>query len=118
MNRSILTMVIVTTALISGCGLLPKASSGNDAKNKPVKAPMEVNSPANASPILQKIEFTTGVSSVIVERMASKNQCISQQGAGQITPKGPTEIYRVNCEDGRVFMAKCELRQCQPMMLK
>jgi hypothetical protein len=24
-------------------------------------------------------------------------------------------VYRMACEDGRVFLARCELRQCKPM---
>jgi hypothetical protein len=25
------------------------------------------------------------------------------------------EVYRMRCEDGKVFMARCELRQCVKM---
>jgi hypothetical protein len=32
-----------------------------------------------------------------------------------ITESGSIEKYRVNCEDGSTFMARCELRQCAPL---
>jgi len=41
------------------------------------------------------------------------------QGAGLMTEAGPVEVYRMRCESGamqgRVFTARCELRQCVKM---
>jgi hypothetical protein len=56
-----------------------------------------------------------GSSSETVERMAKQQGCESKLGAMLITESGPMEKYRVNCVDGSIFMARCELRQCAPM---
>jgi hypothetical protein len=63
---------------------------------------------------VQKVEFRPGVSSVSVERLAKRFAC-SGAGAGLITEKGPVEVYRMQCDNGTTFLAKCELRQCRPM---
>ena len=119
MNRRILITTLLATALITGCGLFTRAKPSNETANKTIKTQMaSQNQIASDAPSLGKIEFIPGVSSVTVEKLASQNRCVSKQGAGQVTPKGPTEVYKVSCDDGRVFMAKCELRQCQPMMSK
>ncbi len=65
--------------------------------------------------IVQKAASPTGISSVTVERMAARTGCHSKKGAGRIAGDGPLEIYHMQCEDGRIFMARCELRQCSPM---
>ena len=119
MNHRILLVTIITSALISGCGLFTKTKSGNEATTKSIQTQNQAqNLTGNEDPILQKIEFKTGISSVTVERLAMQSQCTSKLGAAQITPKAPIEVYRVSCDDGRVFMAKCELRQCQTMISK
>jgi hypothetical protein len=64
---------------------------------------------------IQKIPFHTGVSSATVEKMARGQACTGGQGASLITEPGPVEVYRMQCADGKVFMARCELRQCRPM---
>ncbi|QNB00915.1 MULTISPECIES: hypothetical protein [unclassified Massilia] len=68
---------------------------------------------ANGTPI-ERIPYRIGVSSTTVEQMARQNACTGQ-GAGLVTVPGPVEIYRLQCADGRVFMARCELRQCKKM---
>ena len=119
MKHWISITILVTSTLISGCGIFSKAKPNGLSSDKSINTQMTAqNRDADETIILQKLEFVQGVSSVTVERLAAKNQCSSKLGAGQITPKGPTEIYRVSCDDGRVFMAKCELRQCQPMLSK
>lgn len=70
---------------------------------------------AAGSVLVQKVEFRPGVSSVSVERLARRAGCTSGTGAGLITEKGPVEVYRVQCDNGKTFHARCELRQCQPM---
>jgi len=69
----------------------------------------------HGSAILQKVAFQTGVSSVTVERLGRHYGCISPQGAGLVTEKGPVEVYRMRCDNGTTFLAECELRQCRPM---
>jgi hypothetical protein len=117
MKHRILLVTIFTSALISGCGLFTKTSSQATASTVKTQT-LAQSRTSSEDPILQKIEFKTGISSATVEKLALQNQCTSKQGAAQITPKAPTEVYRVSCDDGRVFMAKCELRQCKTMMSK
>ncbi|MEJ7804507.1 MAG: hypothetical protein WKG03_01100 [Telluria sp.] len=64
-------------------------------------------------PSAERTPFRAGVSTVTVEKMAQAQGCVGGQGAGLMTPQGPVEIYRMVCETGQVFMAKCELRQCR-----
>jgi len=56
-----------------------------------------------------------GRSSVVVEQMAKDQGCSTDFGAALITDEGPSEIYKVNCTDGKTFVAKCEMRQCTAM---
>lgn len=65
--------------------------------------------------VVQKIEFRSGVSSATVERLAKRFGCMGGSGAGLITDKGPVEVYRMRCDNGTTFMARCELRQCRPL---
>ena len=103
-------ITLITTLLLAGCNLFPKSKQTDDNQALNNKPKMTKNIDGNG---IQKVEFITGVSSVTVEKMAAKNQCVSKLGAGQLTPKGPVEMYRIQCDDGRVLMARCELRQCQ-----
>lgn len=64
---------------------------------------------------IERVAFRAGVSSVTVERMARQQACSGGQGAGLVTEPGPVEVYRMQCDNGKVFMARCELRQCKPM---
>jgi len=67
----------------------------------------------NPAPIqLTKVEFRLGESSVTVERMAKEQGCESNRGAGLLDRKGPIDVYRIACLDGRQFQARCEFRQC------
>jgi hypothetical protein len=69
---------------------------------------------ANGVPI-ERIPFRAGVSSVTVERLGKQQACVSNEGAGLVTDPGPVEVYRMICDSGKVFMARCELRQCKAM---
>ena len=64
---------------------------------------------------IQRVPFRVGVSSTTVEKLGKAQACTSAQGAGLITEPGPIEVYRMQCENGKVFMARCELRQCRAM---
>lgn len=64
---------------------------------------------------VEKVEFRPGISSATVERLANAEECRGGRGAGLVTERGPVEIYRMSCANGKVFMARCELRQCKPM---
>ncbi|MFK3736355.1 hypothetical protein [Massilia sp. TN1-12] len=78
-------------------------------------APVPVAAARPEGDAIQKIPFRTGVSSATVEKMARQQACTGGQGAGLVTEPGPVEVYRMVCDGGKVFMARCELRQCRQM---
>lgn len=96
-------------AVLGGCaarhGAMPAAPAGGAT----------AAAVAPAQDTVQRIPFRTGVSSATVEKLAKQQGCTGGQGAGLVTEPGPVEVYRMLCDGGRVFMARCELRQCRPM---
>jgi hypothetical protein len=88
--------------------VLPQASVTNAADS------VASNSVNNAVRV-QTVEFRVGSSSVTVEKMAKQAGCVGGKGAGLMTPKGAVEVYRMACDNGRNFVAKCEMRQCSVM---
>jgi hypothetical protein len=100
-------------ALLGGCSHFhhgaPPAPAAAAAPVRPA-GPMD----ANGTPI-EKLPFRLGVSSNTVEKMARQQACMGGQGAGLVTESGPVEVYRMQCDNGKVFMARCELRQCRQM---
>jgi hypothetical protein len=64
---------------------------------------------------IERVEFRSGVSSATVERLAKDAGCEGGIGAGLVTEPGPVEMYRMVCGNGKVFMARCEMRQCAPV---
>jgi hypothetical protein len=104
-------LVLAAGLLLGGCAQnpVPPASPAP----KPVRARgLQVDA---ASVPVDKVPFRTGISSATVEKLAKEQGCTqgeSGEGAGLLTQPGPVEIYRMQCADGRVFMARCELRQC------
>ena len=81
----------------------------------PPAAPPAPAAASGAAPAVETIPFHTGVSSGTVEKMAKQQGCTGGQGAGLITQPGPVEVYRMRCDSGKIFMARCELRQCRQM---
>lgn len=116
MKRATLLLPFACAALLAlgGCAHRlddkPAAPAGTVMTNPP--APVAV-------PSIEMIPFRTGVSSATVEKMARQQGCLGGQGAGLITEPGPVEVYRMRCEEGamrgKVFRARCELRQCRAM---
>ena len=92
----------LAAVLLGGC------STGVDLSEPTVVASPDVVE-------IQRVPFKVGVSSTTVEQLAKAQACASEQGAGLITEPGPIEVYRMQCQDGKVFMARCELRQCRKM---
>lgn len=87
--------------------------------NEPSKvSPVVVTQNSEDKVIIEKIQNNPGVSSTTVERLAIQNQCDPIEIINLLTPKGPVEIYRATCANGKIFMAKCELRQCAIMPSK
>ena len=110
--------LVLVAVLLGGCTLFK-------SRMEPARAPVAAVQPAapglldpNGKPI-ERVPFRTGVSSATVEKMAKLQGCTGGQGAGLMTEAGPVEVYRMRCEDGamrgKVFMARCELRQCVKM---
>jgi hypothetical protein len=105
--------------LLAGCALALSACSIFKTEMPPpppapVKAAPVGLVDANGVPI-ERIAFRAGVSSVTVERLGKNQACLSDAGAGLVTEPGPVEVYRMVCDSGKVFMARCELRQCKAM---
>lgn len=80
----------------------------------PVKVAQSQLVDADGVPI-ERVPFRAGISSVTVENMAKKQGCTGGVGAGLMTEPGPIEVYRMMCDNGKVFRARCELRQCKAM---
>ncbi len=128
--RLILVMVMVATAIsTSGCASRrAKSGDANVAKVAPpagaivntyaVSTPPANSKNTNAALLpehIEKVPFQVSTSSVTVERLAQAAGCTGGKGAGLVTEKGPVEVYRMQCDNGKVFLAKCELRQCAPL---
>ncbi len=65
-----------------------------------------------APPKIDMVPFKLGISSVTVEKLARFQGCVGGTGANLVAGKGPIQVYRVYCDEGKVFVAKCEFRQC------
>jgi hypothetical protein len=107
--------------LLLAAGVLSACASKKQVAQAPVKrkSVIEAEAAARAAMIdgvpVEKVEFRPGISSATVERLANAEECRGGRGAGLVTERGPVEIYRMSCANGKVFMARCELRQCKPM---
>ena len=69
---------------------------------------------ANGVPI-ERVPFRSGVSSATVVKLARQHACTGGQGAGLVTEPGAGEGYRMQCGNGKGFLARCELRPCGKM---
>lgn len=96
---------LLAAVLLGGCSVY---GSGVDLSESTVVASPDVVE-------IQRVPFKVGVSSTTVEQLARAQACASELGASLITERGPIEVYRMQCQDGKVFMARCELRQCRKM---
>jgi hypothetical protein len=106
-------LLLLAGVLLGGCSAFHgKADAPGPHAAK--AAPGEQLVDANGVPI-ERIAFRAGVSSATVEKIARSQQCTGGQGAGLVTDPGPVEVYRMQCDNGKVFMARCELRQCRQM---
>jgi hypothetical protein len=104
-------LALLVPVLLGGCGMFGSAPAplAVEAQPQPV-------APAGAEFVpIERVPHRVGVSSSTVESLARQHACTSPQGAGLLTEEGPIEVYRMQCADGKVFMARCELRQCRKM---
>ncbi|HEU4845602.1 MAG TPA: hypothetical protein VFT05_15150 [Burkholderiaceae bacterium] len=119
-----LAVLLSCSLLLNACSWLPsrardeQAAAAQAAARQP--APRTVA--ADGTPLvrvdgveIEKVPFQAGVSSATVERMAHQRDCVGGLGAGLVSAPGPVEIYRMACDNGKVFKARCELRQCRAM---
>jgi hypothetical protein len=105
-------LALAMAAALGGCAMFgPKPVPPVAAATSAAAAPRLVD--AGGAPI-ERVPFRIGVSSSTVEQLARQHACTGQ-GAGLVTEPGPVEVYRMQCADGKVFMARCELRQCRKM---
>ena len=107
-----LPVMILLAAVLGGCASHKNSLPAPGAAPGAGKAAGPVD--ADGTPI-QKLPFRLGVSSNTVEKMAKQQACTGGQGAGLVTESGPVEVYRMQCDNGKVFMARCEMRQCRQM---
>jgi len=100
--------LLLTAVLLGGCSMFGSSID--------LSAPAPVGQGASGDVVaIQRVPFKVGVSSNTVEKLAKAQACTSTQGAGLMTAPGPVEVYRMQCDNGQVFMARCELRQCKKM---
>jgi PBP1b-binding outer membrane lipoprotein LpoB len=106
-------LVPVLALSLAGCSALHRQTEPAPvARAAPAPAP---GMRAGDGAPIETIPFHTGVSSATVEKMARDQACSGGQGAGLITQTGPVEVYRMQCDNGKVYMARCEMRQCRQM---
>jgi hypothetical protein len=103
-------------ALLSGCAAYQSLRQAPPPAPAAAPAPARPTGPVDAdgTPI-QTLPFRLGVSSSTVEKMAKQQACTGGQGAALVTEAGPVEVYRMQCDNGKVFKARCEMRQCRQM---
>lgn len=100
--------LVLVAVLLGGCSVL-------HSRMEPAAVEPVAVQPSPDVAAVQRVPFRVGVSSTTVEKLAREQACSSAQGAGLMTEPGPVEVYRVRCDDGKVFTARCELRQCKKM---
>ena len=116
-------VILLAGLLLNGCYGSRSRVTGLDQARAAVPAkPRAVQLASDGTPevksegvVIEKLAFRAGKSSATVEKMAKKQACSGGVGAGLVTSPGPVEVYRMVCDNGKVFLAKCELRQCKPM---
>jgi hypothetical protein len=107
-----LPALVMVAALLGGCAMFGTKQTAPAVATAPAKAAPQLLD-AGGAPI-ERVPYRVGVSSATVEQLARQHACTGQ-GAGLVTEPGPVEVYRLQCADGKVFMARCELRQCRRM---
>ncbi len=109
-----LPILLACAIALGGCSMFKTAPAPGAVVAVPVRPAPPQLLDQNGVPI-ERIAFRPGVSSVTVEKLGKLQACTSDQGAGLVTEAGPVEVYRIACSSGKVFMARCELRQCKAM---
>jgi hypothetical protein len=105
-------------ALLSACSWLPwgRHDAAPQAVTRKPAPSTDAAPPMTADGVeITKVPFRAGVSSATVEQLAKQRGCVGGLGAGLVTEPGPVEVYRMACDSGKVFMARCDLKQCKAM---
>ncbi|WP_395006761.1 hypothetical protein [Undibacterium sp.] len=110
---SFTTIIVLSSGILTACASVKSFSLLGNSTNAPKPVVKSQQAPASEASKIERVPFELGISSVTVERMAKKSNCQSTKGAGLLHKKGPVEVYRVLCEDGREIKARCEMRQCE-----
>jgi hypothetical protein len=105
-------LLLVAALVLGGCSTSASKAPMAPAAVAAVAAP-ELVGPDGVA--IERVPFHAGVSSATVEKLAKQQACSGGLGAGLVTEPGPVEVYRMRCDNGKVFMARCELRQCKKM---
>ncbi|MQA42630.1 hypothetical protein [Rugamonas aquatica] len=120
MKRSLI-LLLCGTSLLNACSLPASRGKVREEAAAPRKPALRTTAD-DGTPIsyvdgveIQKVPFRAGVSSATVENLAKQQGCQGGWGAGLVSEPGPVEVYRMTCENGKVFMARCELKQCKAM---
>ena len=115
-------VVLAGALALSACSTFPSYNPMQPEAPKVVKRRAAPAVGADGQPLImvdgvaiERVSFRPGVSSATVEKLALQRQCKGGLGAGLVSEKGPIEVYRMACDNGQVFMARCEMRQCAPM---
>ena len=112
----LVSLLLASALVLSGCsGMRTKPVKAGAAPAAVAQAAQPAGlSDMNGNPI-EAVPFRPGVSSATVERMAKGAGCVGGKGAGLLTPQGPIEVYRMQCDNGSTYKARCDMRQCVPM---
>lgn len=122
----LLSCGLLSSLLLGACSWLPSRARDEAEAAAAARAAARQPPPrtvaADGTPLvrvdgveIEKVAFQAGVSSTTVEHLARQRECVGGLGAGLVSAPGPVEIYRMACDNGKVFMARCELRQCKAM---
>lgn len=93
----------------------PAAAQALAGQPDEAQAQAQVRAPEVDMASIEKVPFRIGVSSITVEKLARDFACTGGEGAGLVTTPGPVEVYRMQCDGGKVFVARCEMRQCKAL---
>jgi len=115
-------LLLSASLLLSACSVFHTPFGHSDAPAPAARVQPPRTTASDGSALAQidgveieKVEFRPGVSSATVENLAKLRGCTSSVGAGLVSQTGPVEVYRMACDNGQTYLAKCELRQCKAM---
>lgn len=120
LQRAVLLLMLSLT--VAACSTEKKRQQAEEARRAVTAKPVTAAYDSDGSKRVQfegvdivKMPFRAGVSSATVESLAKKAGCMGGPGAGLVSEPGPVEVYRMVCDNGTTYLAKCELRQCRTM---